>query len=43
MEVSLRPATDRDSDFAFHVKERAFRPQVEKVWGWEQVEVRARR
>ncbi len=34
-ELSIRKANALDSDFAFAVKEAAFRGYVEQVWGWD--------
>ena len=38
--LTLRSAASDDSEFAFRVKEAAFRPYVEKVWGWDEAEQR---
>ena len=34
-ELNIRKADALDSDFAFSVKEAAFREYVEQVWGWD--------
>ena len=34
-ELNLRKAHASDSEFAFMVKEAAFREYVEQVWGWD--------
>jgi putative acetyltransferase len=39
-DLVLRPAGPNDSEFAFRVKEAAFRQYVEKVWGWDEAEQR---
>lgn len=39
-DLTFRPASARDSDFAYQVKKAAFREYVEKVWGWDEEEQR---
>ena len=39
-DLVLRPAGPNDSEFAYCAKEAAFRPYVEKVWGWDEAEQR---
>jgi GNAT superfamily N-acetyltransferase len=34
--VTIRPATESDFDFAFAVKKRAFGPYIKEVWGWDE-------
>lgn len=34
--LSLRKATDDDSEFAYQVKRAAFREYAEQVWGWDE-------
>jgi N-acetylglutamate synthase-like GNAT family acetyltransferase len=38
--VSLHPATARDSEFAYRVKQKALRKYVEQVWPWNEDEQR---
>ena len=33
---SLRPATDKDYDFLYHLHRAAIRPTVEATWGWDE-------
>jgi ribosomal protein S18 acetylase RimI-like enzyme len=34
--ISLRPASDLDFEFAFQVKKDALGPYIEQVWGWDE-------
>ena len=38
--LDLRPATPGDQEFAYRVKEASFRPYVELLWTWDEVEQR---
>lgn len=40
MNINLRKATTEDSEFAFETKKAAFRPYVEMVWDWNEMEQR---
>ena len=43
LEISLRRAEPRDSDFAFQVLERSMRTYVEGTWGtWSEAQARIR-
>lgn len=34
--ITLRPATESDSEFAFETKRAAFKPYVEEAMGWDE-------
>jgi len=38
--LTLRKATDTDSEFAYQVKKLAFGAYIEQVWGWNEAEQR---
>lgn len=38
--LAIRKADAADVDFAFAVKEAAFREYAEQVWGWDEVDQR---
>jgi len=38
--LTLRKATDADSEFAYRVKTLAFKTYVDQVWGWDEAEQR---
>ena len=40
MNLTLRVATDGDSEFVYETKKAAFRGYVEQVWGWNEEEQR---
>jgi ribosomal protein S18 acetylase RimI-like enzyme len=36
MQYSLRPVTDKDYDFLYHLHVATIRPTVEATWGWDE-------
>jgi ribosomal protein S18 acetylase RimI-like enzyme len=36
LDVTLRPATDQDSEFVYLVKKAALGPYIELTWGWDE-------
>lgn len=41
-ELEVRPALPSDREFFLALRELAFRPSVEALWGWQEVEQKAR-